>query len=294
MNAASPASKSQPLIGALAVVSSLVSQNIGAAFAKTLFPLVGPAGMAFLRIGLAACLLVLIRRAWKATPRQDIYRSLLLYGTTLGVMNLVIYQAFARIPIGVAVAIEILGPLAVVLLGARKKRDFVWLATAVCGLVLLLPLTGGASALDPIGVACAIGAAVSWALYILSGKRLASEPGVDAVAWGMVVAAIVTLPFGVAGAGAMLLSPDILLIGLAVAALSSAIPYSLEMTALQRMAAPLFSIVVSTAPAIAAIAGFFILDERLTAIQWLAIVLIMSAAAGSTLGALGRTARDGK
>src|SRR5690606_11209638 len=177
-------------------------------------------------------------------------------------------------------------PLSVVLLGAKNKRDFVWLVVAVCGLLLLLPLTNHASALNPLGIACALGAALSWALYILSGKRLAAEPGVDAVAWGMVVAALITIPFGVASAGSALLSPYALLIGLAVAALSSAIPYSLEMQALRRVAAPLFSILVSTAPAIAALAGFFILDERLSSKQWLAIVLIMCAAAGSTLSSL--------
>ncbi|MFC7287291.1 DMT family transporter [Herminiimonas glaciei] len=273
----------QPIVGAIAVITSLVSQNIGAAFAKTLFPLVGPAGMTSLRIGLAACLLVLIRRSWNAMPGQSIYKNLIKYGVTLGLMNLLIYQAFARIPIGIAVAIEILGPLSVVLLGAKQRWDFIWLVAAICGLALLLPLYGGAPVLDPIGVLCAIGAALSWAFYILAGKKVSSQQGVDAVAWGMVVAALVTVPFGIAGAGTALLSSKVLLIGLVVAALSSAIPYSLEMTALRRMAAPLFSLVVSTAPAIAAIAGFLILDEKLTIIQWTAIALIIFAAAGSTL-----------
>ena len=285
MNAAPSSRTNQPLVGALAVTSSLISQNIGAAFAKSLFPIVGPAGMTFLRIGLAAILLVLIRRAWKAMPRQSVYRSLIVYGMALGVMNLLIYQAFARIPIGIAVAIEILGPLTLVLLGARRRWDFVWLAVAIAGLGLLLPLKENSTALDPVGVLCAIAAAVAWALYILAGKRISGVSGVDGVAWGIVVAAIITAPFGIAEAGAALASPNVLLLGLAVAALSSAIPYSLEMAALRRMAAPLFSIVLSTAPAIAALAGFFVLDERLSASQWLAIVLIMCAAAGSTLAA---------
>lgn len=200
------------------VFLSLASQNLGAALAKYLFPLVGAAGMTALRIGLAAILLLIIRRPWRAMPRREHLSAIVQYGVMLGLMNLSIYQAFARIPIGIAVAIEVLGPLAVVLAGARRLLDFVWLAAALLGLGLLLPVKADSSNLDLLGVAFAIGAGASWALYIVFGKRLAATPNLDGVAWGMVVAAILTAPLGAWDAGSTLLSPGVLLLKLAIAA----------------------------------------------------------------------------
>ena len=270
-------------IGAAAVFVSLASQNIGASFAKHLFPVVGAAGMTVLRTAIAAGLLLLIRRPWRSRLEQKHLGAILRYGAMLGLMNLMIYQAFARIPIGIAVAIEVLGPLAVVLFNARRLTDFVWLAAAILGLGLLLPLRADPHALDPLGVVFAMGAAITWALYIVFGKRLSAAPEVDAVAWGMVVAAIVASPLGVWEAGNTLLSPPVLMTGLVIAALSSALPYSLEMFALYRLPAHVFGILVSTAPAVAALAGFAVLGERLQANQWIAICLIMVAVGGSTL-----------
>ncbi|WP_324125789.1 EamA family transporter [Aromatoleum sp.] len=272
-------------MGPAIVFLSLAIQNLGAAFAKYLFPLVGAAGMTTLRIGLAAMLLLLIRRPWRSVPGREHVGAILRYGAMLGLMNLVIYQAFARIPIGIAVAIEVLGPLAVVLAGAKRRADFVWLFAALLGLGLLLPLKAQTSSLDLLGIAFALAAAASWALYIVFGKRLAGASSVDGVAWGMLVAAIFTAPLGIWQAGSTLLTPNILLMGLAVAALSSALPYSLEMIALRRVPAHVFGILVSSAPAVAALAGFLVLGESLQAVQWLAICLIMVAVAGSTLSA---------
>jgi inner membrane transporter RhtA len=270
------------LVGMGAVLASMISVNFGAAFAKTLFPLLGAAGVAGVRIALAAVLLWLVRRPWRRPVPQGSRAWLMLYGTTLGLMNLCIYEAFARIPMGVAIAIEVAGPLAVVLFGSRRPRDFLWLAAAVAGLLLLLPVRHNA-ALDPVGVAFACAAGACWALYIVTGKRVSGAVGRDAVAWGMLVAAILILPLGVADAGAALLSPHVLLVGLAIAFLSSALPYSLEMEAMRRLPAHVFGLLVSSAPAMGALAGFVVLGEQLTPLQWTAIACIMAASAGSAL-----------
>lgn len=270
------------MIGTGAVLLSLLSMNLGAAFAKTLFPLVGAPGVAALRILLAALLLLSFRRPWRRKVPSALRWPLLGYGATLALMNLLIYQAFARIPLGTAIAIEVTGPLAIVLFGSRRPRDFLWLAAAVAGLLLLLPIRPDAR-LDPLGVAFACGAAICWALYILAGKRVSAGIGGDAVAWGMLVAAILISPAAVGPVGAALHSPHLLLVAFAVAFLSSALPYSLEMEAMRRLPAPVFGLLLSSAPAIGALAGFVVLGERLSAIQWLAMLSIMVASAGSAL-----------
>lgn len=265
----------------LAVLASLCCQNAGAAFAKSLFQTVGPEGMTALRVGIAALLLTVVMRPWRVRPNRRQAWSLLAYGAALGLMNLTIYGAFARIPIGIAIAIEVTGPLTVVLLGSRRPRDFLWLGLAVAGLLLLLPPDGLSAPLDPVGVALAIGAGVCWACYILFGSQVAVLPRSSAVAGGMLVAAVVTVPIGLAEAGSGLLRPGILLAGLAVAVLSSALPYSLEMLALGRMPRRVFGMLVSSAPAIGGLAGFLLLGERLTLLQAAAILCIMLASGAS-------------
>ena len=265
---------------ALAILGALVSQNIGAACAKQLFPQVGSEGVTALRVGLSALLLLVAMRPWRMALTRRGALDIAVYGVTLGCMNLLIYRAFALIPIGVAIAIEVTGPLAVVLLSSRRRRDVAWVACAVLGLWLLLPLHG-ASALDPRGVAWAAGAALCWALYIVFGKRASTLQGGQAVAWGMLAAALFTVPIGVAHAGAALLDGPVLAVGLAVALLSSALPYTLEMMALKRLPRRVFGILVSSAPAVGALAGFFVLGERLGAVQWLAIAFVMLASGGS-------------
>ena len=286
----SPASAA--FIGTGAVLLSLVAQNVGAAMAKHLFPLVGAYGVTGLRIALAAVLLLALHRPWRRPPSRAILPALIGYGAMLGLMNLLIYQAFARLPIGIATGIEVLGPLAVVLWGSRARRDFVWFVAALLGLALLMPLRSGA-ALDPLGLAFAAGAATCWALYIVYGKRVSATLGGDAVAWGMVVTAVINVPIGVATAGTTLLAPWVLCIGLAVAILSSVLPYSLEMEAMRRLPAHVFGILLSAAPAVAAIAGFAVLGEVLTQLQWGAILLIMVASAGSALSTSAKNKRAG-
>ncbi|WP_091871806.1 EamA family transporter [Massilia yuzhufengensis] len=259
----------------------MVSVNAGAAWAKGLFPLVGSEGVTAVRVGLAAVLMLAIVRPWRSLPTRRDAINLAIYGLMLGCMNLLIYGAFARIPIGVAVAIEVVGPLAVVVLSSRRARDFAWVLLAAFGLWLLAPVHAGVPPLDPAGVAYALGAAFCWAMYIVFGKRVSSLGGGQAVAWGMLAASLFTVPIGVATAGSGLLAPSVLAGGLAVAVLSSALPYSLEMAALARLPQRVFGILVSAGPAFAALAGYLVLGERLTGQQWLAIVLVVLACGGA-------------
>jgi inner membrane transporter RhtA len=262
------------------VMAGLVVQNLGAAWAKHLFPLVGAEGVTALRVGISSVLLLLVVRPWRVALAARDGVNLAIYGGMLGCMNLLIYRAFNLIPIGVAVAIEVTGPLMLVLLHSRRAADFAWVACAVAGLALLLPWQPE-TALAPLGVAYAIGAAFCWAMYIVFGKRVSTLPGGQAVAWGMLAAGLLTVPIGVAHAGARLLAPGVLVGGLLVAVLSSMLPYSLEMIALRRLPRHLFGVLVSSGPAVAALAGWAVLGERLAAAQWLAILLVMAALAGS-------------
>jgi inner membrane transporter RhtA len=270
----------------LALLAAMVSTYLGAAIAKHLFPQVGSQGVTALRVGLAACLLLAWCKPWRIPLARKDLPNLLVYGLMLGCMNLLIYAAFARIPIGIAVAIEVTGPLLVVLAGSRRARDFAWLACAVLGLWLLLPLDAHAvDALDPLGMLLAAGAALCWAMYIVFGKRVSTLEGGQAVAWGMLAAALFTVPVGFAHAGSALLAPGILAAGLGVALLSSALPYSLEMAALKRLPRRVFGILVSASPALSALAGWLVLGEQLLPVQWLAIALIIAASAGAAAGA---------
>ena len=197
-------------------------------------------------------------------------------------MNLLFYMSLRTIPFGVAVAIEFSGPLAVAMVYSRKPIDFLWLLLAVVGLGLLLPIGKSAASLDTEGVLYALAAAVCWGTYIVFGKRLSHLHAGHSVALGLSVAAITVVPFGVWHAGSALLDPKILLFGLGVAAISSAIPISLEMIALKRLPQESFGIMTSMEPAVAALLALLLLDEYLNWLQWLAIFCIMMAAAGSS------------
>jgi inner membrane transporter RhtA len=265
----------------LAVLGSVVALGIGTSFAKQLFPQVGSLGTTALRVGFSALLLLLIWRPWRWTTTRADAKSLVRYGIALGCMNLMFYQSLRTIPFGVAVAIEFSGPLAVAFFTSRRGIDSLWIAFAIAGLGLLLPLGHDVASLNPEGVLFALGAAVCWAAYILFGKKVGHLHAGHSVALGLSMAAITVVPFGVWHAGSALLQPHILLIGLGVAAVSSAIPISLEMVALKRLTPAAFGVMASMEPAVAALMGVLVLDEHLTALQWLAIALVMCAAAGS-------------
>lgn len=274
----------ESLRAAALMLAASISVNMGAALGKGLFDAVGAEGVAALRTGFAALVLWALVRPWRQGRLSRVQLGwLAAYGLVLGAMNLTIYWAFQTIPIGLAVAIEIAGPLLLVLLLSRTPRDFLWLALAVTGLALLVPWPGAGQRLDPLGIAFALAAGLFWALYIVLGKKVSGVGSARAVAVGMVFACMVTLPFGVARAGADLLLPAVLPLGLAVALLSSTLPYVLEMKALSHLSSKAFGLIVSASPAVAALAAFAVLGERLTGQQWLAVALMISASAGCAL-----------
>ena len=270
-------------LSVVALVAGMVSLQCGATFAKSLFPAVGAAGTASLRVGFSALILIAVWRPWRRHLPLREAGWIALYGAALGLMNLLFYLALARLPLGPAVAIEFAGPLAVALIASRRRSDFLWIGVAVAGLLLLLPVAT-TDGLDPVGVALDLGAALAWALYILFGQRAGRVDGGQAVSLGMLAAALVAAPFGVAEAGASLLAPGILLSGLAVALMSSALPYSLEMVALRRLDRKSFGVLMSLEPAVATGAGLVLLGERISAVQGLAIGLVIAASVGITVG----------
>ncbi|GJE41946.1 EamA family transporter [Methylobacterium soli] len=276
------------LVGAL--VAGIVCLCVGTAFAKHLFPAIGAAGTTAYRVGFAALLLCAFWRPWRWPLSGRDAGTLALYGAVLGAMNLLFYLSLRTIPLGIAVAIEFTGPLAVALLASRRLADVLWIGLAALGLaLLLLPRRLAAPAalqpLDPVGLACVLGAALCWALYIVFGQRAGRLHGGQAVSLGMAVAALVVLPVGVAQAGAALFDLRLMGLGLMVAILSSALPYSLEMVALKRLPRQTFGVLLSLEPAIAALAALAILGERLSLPEGLAIACIVAASAGSTLSA---------
>jgi inner membrane transporter RhtA len=271
------------LVSALAILGSICSVNLGAAVAKILYPTVGVEGVVALRTGLAALLLLPLGRPWQVRLDAGQWGWVVLYGLTMGLMNLLIYWSFLFIPIGVAVAIEIVGPLAVVLLGTRGLGDGLWALLALGGLALLAPWTDHDTALDWRGVALALGAAACWALYIVVGKQVSRLGGRQVVSLGLVFACLITLPLGIGRAGDALLAWPVLAVGVVIAILSSCLPYLLEMFALGCLSPRLFGLIVSAAPAAAALAGYAVLGERLTTWQCIAVAMMIAASAGAAL-----------
>lgn len=279
----------QRFVPFLAVLGSVTALGVGTSWAKHwLFPLVGAQGTTAVRVGLSALVLLVVWRPWCWHVRAGDARAIALYGAALGGMNLLFYMSLRTLPFGLAVAIEFAGPLAVAVYASRRAIDFVWVLLAVAGLGLLLPLgtdSLNASALDPVGVAYALGAALLWATYIVFGKRVGHLHAGQSVSLGLLVAAVVVVPVGVVHAGVALWSPTVLGVGLAVAVMSSAIPMSLEMMALKRLPKQAFGIMLSMEPAVAALLAMAMLNEHLSVHQWLAIGLIVSASMGTAMTA---------
>lgn len=270
------------LLPVILVTLGMVATQVGASFAKGLFPLVGASGATALRLTLAALVLSAVFRPWQYQLDGQQWRAVLLYGAAMGAMNLLFYSAIARIPLGIGVALEFTGPLAVALAGSRKPLDFVWIGVAVLGFLALLPFGKMSGAIDPIGIALALGAGACWAGYIVFGQRAGIGGGPHIAALGVGLAAVIALPFGIASAGAALFHPSILPVALAVALLSSAIPYTLDMIALPHLPMRLFSILASAHPGLAALSGFVILSEQLSPWQIAGIACIVLASVGGT------------
>ncbi|MWB96347.1 EamA family transporter [Flavobacterium sp. GA093] len=267
-----------------AVLLAIISVQCGAAIAKTLFPAIGAAGTASLRIGISALILFAVYRPnlSKITPQQ--WKIVIPYGLSLGAMNLIFYLAIERIPIGLAVTLEFIGPLLVAVLGSKRLVDYCWVLLAAAGIVLIAPWSN--DKIDPLGVVFALVAGALWAAYIVLGGKISKimKDG-DAVATGMLFAAVLILPFGFFENGLSNLTPHFLGLGIALALLSSAIPFTLEMKALGQLPPRTFSILMSLEPAAASICGLIFLQERLSFYEVLAVVCVVIASAGATLTA---------
>jgi inner membrane transporter RhtA len=264
------------------VLLGILSVQLGSALAKGLFDAVGSFGTVTLRLFFAAVVLLLVWRPPLRMTRRA-WGSVIVYGAVLALMNLLFYLSLARIPLGIAVSIELLGPLAVALAGSRRWLDAGWALLATAGVVLLME---GGEDLDPLGVLFAAGAGACWGLYILASAALGRHTTEgNGLALGMAVAAIVAAPAGLAEGGAALVHPGVLVVGLGVALLSSVIPYTFDLEALRRMPPRLFGILMSLEPAAAALVGLILLGESLSPAQWAAVLCVVGASAGASLGA---------
>ena len=275
-----PASRSV-MPAPLYALGAIASVQVGATVARHLFPFLGPTGTVFVRVGFGALILLAIVRPHLSSLTAAQWRGVVPFGLIIAGMNLCFYQSIARIPLGIAVTIEFLGPLGVAIAGSRKALDFVWAALAAAG-VAMLSVSGGNVTL--LGVLFALGAAVGWASYILLGQRVGRlVAGPDGLALALTVGGLALAPFGIASAGIRLLDLRNLGLGLVVAILSSAIPFSLEFAALRRLSSHLFSILMSLEPAMGAAAGYLLLGQRLSLRDLAAIGLVTVASAGATL-----------
>jgi inner membrane transporter RhtA len=266
------------------VLAAVASVQFGAALAKTLFDEIGPGGTVFLRVLVGAIALALVWRPRVAGHDARDLRLAVVFGLVLAGMNLAFYAAVDRIPLGIAVTFEFVGPLGVAVFGSRRPLDLIWVALAAAG-ILLLSDFGGAD-LDALGVALALLAGACWAAYILISARVGQAfPGGSGLTLAMVVAAASLAPVGIADAGGELVVPWILAVGAAVGVLSSAIPYALELEALRRLPVGVFGVLMSLEPAVAALAGLVVLGEELVTREVVAIMLVVAASAGASQGA---------
>jgi inner membrane transporter RhtA len=266
------------------VLGSIVSVQSGAALATTLFGELGPWGAVLMRAGFGAlALLALTHRSLRA-PRGRQLRDVVLFGLILAAVNLTFYEALDRLPLGIAVTLEFVGPLGVAVLGSRRRRDLLWVLLA----------DGGGGGIDPLGAVLALAAGAGWGLYIVQAARLGqSYPGLGGLALAMAIATVLVAPFGIVQGGAELVTPSNLAVGLAVGLLSSAIPYALEFEALRRLPNAVFGVLMSLEPAVAALIGFLALSQDLALLEVVAIGLVVVASAGALRSAATPAPRDG-
>lgn len=278
-------------LGAIALILSIFSLCLGNSFAKGLFDAVGPVGTTTLRLVFSTCFMWLFWRPWRLPFAQSDLATILPYGLTMVGMNTFFYLAIDKLPLGVTLAIQFSGPLTLAILSSRCRYDFLWVALALTGLYLLLWPSAGAEELehlDLLGVFYALVAGVLWGVYILVGQKARLiHPGV-VTSYGFTTASIVILPIGLITAGPVIFDTNILLFGLGIALLSSAIPFTLEIFSLRILPIKTFSIMVALEPAVGALTGIIILEEMLDLREWIAVLLIVCAAVGTTATAVQR------
>lgn len=283
-----PIAKARAEAGALPILGllgAILSVQVGAAFAKGLFPVLGAEGTTMLRLLIGALMLAAVLRPWKVLPTRRGLPWLAAYGVTVSVMNLLFYTALERIPLGICVALEFTGPLFVATLGSRRLLDLVWVAFAVAGIVLLSPFADVSRGLDPIGVLLALAAGGCWGLYIIFAQKAGAELGVRTSAYGMAIAALLALPFGFSAAWPYLTDPHVMAGAAVVGLFSSALPFWLEMMALTRMPARVYGTLTSLEPALGALTGLLFLHESLSALQCAGIAAVIAAAFGTAVTA---------
>ena len=276
-------SKNVALPPIVSILLAIFSAQGGAAIAKGLFPAIGAAGTAAVRVALSTVILLALFRPHLHRLTVEQWKAVIPYGVTIGVMNLLFYQSLVRIPLGLAVTLEFVGPLGVALAGSRRALDIVWIALAAIGIALIAPWQAG-SAIDPLGVLLALLAGVCWAAYIVLGGRVAKLlSGGAPVAIGMAIATLTVLPFALGGGRLGSLAPSLYVAGAAMAMLSTALPFTLEMSALRALPGRTFSILMCLEPAVAALVGLVVLGEHLSKTQWTAVGLMIAASVGAVV-----------
>ncbi len=293
MTTASASHRAARPFGAVGLVAiGLICQEVGASFAVLLFPSVGAIGMVSLRLAFSAIVLLAIARPRLRGHSRNDWLTVIAFGITLALLNALFYEALARVPLGATITIEVLGPLVLSVVMSRRASSWLWAVLAFAGVLILSQ--GSFGDLDPVGVAFAFGAAAMWAGYILLSAGTGTRfPRLDGLALAMTVGAVITVPFGIASAGPVIFQPGILLLGAAVAVLSSTIPYTLELIALRRLPSATFSILMSLTPAIATAAGFLILGQKFTGVAFAAIGLVIAASIGAVVSS-SHAARPGE
>lgn len=282
-----PNLKAAPHLQALILLFiAMVSMQSSGALAKVLFEHFPVLTISAMRLLMGSLILAIIFRIWQVNFKQIKWSAIISYGVALAGMNALFYLSIERLPLGIAVSFEFIGPLSVALFHARQKFDFIWVGLAVLGLVLLFPFDQAAHRLDPIGIALALGAGACWALYIIAGQKPSGVSGNHTVCLGMFVGMLCLMPIALfSGMSATVFQPSNLIYFIALAILASALPFSLEMIALRNLSALSFGTLMSLEPAVAAFSGFIFLGEQLLWTQWLALATIISASIGCTMTA---------